>query len=91
MQRRDRSGRASSRRDLRWLALALALVTPAPLWAQSGPGPVPAGPGRITGRVVHPDDPAKAAGVPVALYGLAPGGESGVADTTTDPSDRFAF
>jgi hypothetical protein len=75
-------------------ALALALQA-APLGAARAQAPdvadVPAGPGRIVGRVLHPQDPARAAGVDVILYAIGAGGQPGVRRTATDTEGAFRF
>lgn len=83
------------------LALALtstALLAPAPAAAQvhpevpaGSPPDVPAGPAAIRGRVVHPTNPAAAAGLEVALYALRAEGMPGLRRTLTDAEGRFAF
>jgi hypothetical protein len=52
---------------------------------------VPAGPAAIRGRVIHPERPAAAAGVEVALYALSASGEAGVRRVLSGADGRFAF
>jgi hypothetical protein len=89
--RRQGRQRPCGRWPQRAAGLALAMACAAGALAQTTPGPLPEGPGRVRGRVVHPDGPEHAAGVPVALYGLSPSGEAGVADTLTDTQGIFVF
>jgi len=72
-----------------WIASVLAIATTTE--AQPHPGPLPPGPGVVNVRVVHPDGPAAAAGVPVVLYALSSTGEPGVANALADEQGRFAF
>jgi hypothetical protein len=81
-------------RRARWAGAALALTLfAAPAGAQPAPsvGDVPAGPGRIVGRVVHPADPARAEAVDVVLYAIGAGGQPGVRRTATDAGGAFRF
>lgn len=80
------------------LAFALAalwLLAGVPAHAQHDAPPgvadVPAGPGTIRGRVVHGEDPARAAGVEVMLYALPAGAAPGVRRATSGPDGAFAF
>jgi hypothetical protein len=52
---------------------------------------LPTGAGTIRGRIVHPQDPAAAADLAVALYALRPDGRPGLGGTRTDASGRFEF
>jgi hypothetical protein len=79
--------------------LALALLV-APAHAQPPPAApaapqavadVPSGPGRIVGRVVHPQDPTRAGGVEVLLYAITAGGQPGVRHGRTDADGSFRF
>jgi hypothetical protein len=78
----------------RWAGAALALALfAAPAGAQPAPpvADVPAGPGRIVGRVVHPGDSSRAGGVDVVLYAIGAGGQPGVRRTVTDADGGFRF
>jgi hypothetical protein len=88
----------SAARAARALALvglaALLGAAPAPAQHDEAPGgvpDVPAGPAAIRGRVVHAEDPARAAGVEVMLYALPAGGAPGVRRATSGPDGGFAF
>jgi hypothetical protein len=88
----------SAARVARALALAglVAAASVAPAAAQHAETPgnvpdVPAGPAAIRGRVVHAEDPARAAGVEVMLYALPAGGSPGVRRTTSGADGGFAF
>lgn len=52
---------------------------------------LPTGAGTIRGRIVHPQDPAAAADLAVALYALRPDGRPGLGGTRTDANGRFEF
>jgi hypothetical protein len=78
------------RRALRWLWLAGVLAA-LPAQAQHDPpGPPPAGPGTLRGRIVR-EAAGEVAGLPVVLYALPPDGSPGLAHTTSDAEGRFAF
>jgi hypothetical protein len=85
------------RRAARGLALAALLLAAAPASRAQphdeapGVGDVPAGPAAIRGRVVHGEDPSRAAGVEVLLYALPEGGAPGVRRATSGADGRFAF
>ena len=74
------------------LGLALALETAAqePL-GEAGTSDVPAGPGRVEGRLVHDTRPEAVAEVGVVLYALAEDGSAGLRQTRTDTDGRFRF
>jgi len=55
------------------------------------PPPIPPGEGVVSGRVVHPSDPSRTAGIPVVLYGLSRAGDPGLANTRTDAGGAFRF
>lgn len=78
------------------LALALVVLAAAPAPAQhsdtpTGVADVPSGPAAIRGRVVHAEDPGRAAGVEVMLYALPAGSAPGVRRTTSGADGAFAF
>lgn len=78
------------------LAIALLVVVAAPAArAQHGEAPgvgdVPSGPATIRGRVVHGEEPARAADVEVLLYALPAGGAPGVRRVTSGADGAFAF
>lgn len=52
---------------------------------------VPSGDGTVLGRIVHPQGPQAAAGLPVVLYALPAGGEPGVRSAEADADGRFRF
>jgi len=54
-------------------------------------GDVPAGEGRIAGRVLHPAGAEHAAGVDVVLYAIAPDGRPGVRRSVADAQGAFRF
>lgn len=78
------------------LALGLAVLAAAPAAAQhddrpTGVADVPPGPAAIRGRVVHAEDPGRAAGVEVMLYALPAGSAPGVRRATSGADGAFAF
>jgi hypothetical protein len=88
-----RPARRAGARALALLLLALgpALAPPARAQAPQAIADVPAGPGRVIGRVVHPQDPARAAGVEVLLYAIGAGGQPGVRHGRSDADGAFRF
>ena len=75
----------------------LAFLPTAPAGAQpvhpGAPGSVPdlpAGAGRIHGRVVHPEGPSRVAGIQIALYALSQTGP-GLRGATADAEGAFRF
>jgi hypothetical protein len=52
---------------------------------------VPAGSGRIRGRIVHPSDPGGASGLTVVLYSLTPSGDPGLRTSVSDAHGGFVF
>ncbi len=94
----DRSRRAPWR--VAFLGALLGLSVVASAGAQIPPGgagaegaisDVPSGPGVILVQVVHSEDPAKAEGLDVALYALAPDGTPGLRSGVTDASGTARF
>jgi hypothetical protein len=87
---------ARTARALALAGLAVLMAAPAPADAQDDEAPasvadVPAGPAAIRGRVVHAEDPARAAGVEVMLYALPSGGAPGVRRTISGMDGAFSF
>lgn len=85
------------RRGLRCAALALCLV-PAAALGQGGPGltglperPIPAGEGRISGRVVHAESGAPVAGVQVILLALDEQGQPSWQTANSGGGGRYRF
>ncbi len=72
------------------LALLLGIASAARAQDAEAPG-VPAGPGRIEGRVLRAEGDAPVAGVEVALYALSADGVPGLRKTESDAEGRFAF
>ncbi len=52
---------------------------------------VPEGPGALRGQIVHATRPDAAAGLPVVLYALPPGGLPGLRGAVADASGAFRF
>lgn len=79
------------------LGLVAAALAAAPAGAQHGDtaladiADVPAGPATIRGRVVHDEDPARAAGVELLLYALPTGAAPGVRRARSGSDGTFAF
>ncbi len=81
-------------RSLGAAGLALALLLPSGAPAQDVHPPVadvPAGPGTIRGRIIHPKGAEKTAGLGVFLYGLASDGTPGMRRTRSDDTGTFRF
>jgi hypothetical protein len=82
-----------TRRSARALA-GLALLLAASAHAQPAPPAspdVPAGPARVSGRLVHVRGAAAVAEIDVLLYALSPDGGAGLRQTRTDAEGRFSF
>lgn len=74
-------------------AFGLALLVASARAQETPPalGDVPAGEGRIVGRVLHPAGPEHAAGVDVVLYAVGPEGRAGVRRSVADAQGAFRF
>ncbi|NNL86055.1 MAG: hypothetical protein HKP27_10400, partial [Myxococcales bacterium] len=74
-----------------WVSLATTALAQGA--APTAPPPdVPAGEARITGRVVHRDDPERGiAGIEVALYALSEDGNPGLRGAQSDERGAFTF
>ena len=85
-----------SRLAVGWLAVFLLLAV-APTQAQQPPGTqttvpdIPAGDGRVIGRVIHAQDDGQVDGLLIGLYSLAADGSPSMRETTTDAKGNFRF